>query len=127
MPDSALAFPCAVTAWTVNAYVTRLVSPVTVRAVAAELNTTGVWRAIPIHGVTTYAVIGAGAANGGCHDTTACLSPGAAVPMSGGGSATHADSPNATNATTTTAKPNRNGLTERAISAPRCPLDAPYS
>src|SRR5689334_16608156 len=68
-------------------------SPVTVWVVAAELNSTGVWRANPIHGVTTYAVIGVGEASGGCHVTTACALPGVAVPMIGGGSATHAVSP----------------------------------
>src|SRR5262249_38987458 len=90
-------------------------SPVTVWVVAVELNATGVWRVDPIHGVTTYVVIGTGAAIGCCHDTTACVLPGVTVPMVGGGSATQADSPNATNATTTTATQMRNSLSGRGI------------
>ena len=72
-------------------------------------------------------MIGTGAASGGCHDTTACALPGVAVPMVGGGSATHADKPNATNATTTTAIANRSGLTDRVIASPPSPVLAPYS
>ncbi len=48
-----------------------LVSPVTVWVVAVELNMIGVWGTCPIHGVTTYAVMGNGIASGACHDTVA--------------------------------------------------------
>jgi hypothetical protein len=113
--------PLAFVAATVNVYAVPLVSPVTVWVVAVELNATGAWRADPIHGVTTYVVIGTGAATGGCHDTTACALPGVTVPMVGGGSATHADNPNATNATTTTAIAHRSGLNDRVIVSPPIP------
>jgi hypothetical protein len=53
MSDDALSSPRALMATTVNVYVVPFVSPVTTCVVAVELNTTGVCRTKPIHGVTT--------------------------------------------------------------------------
>ncbi len=66
-------------AFTVNRYESPLVSPPTICVVAVELNAVGVCATCPIHGVTTYEVIGDGIAIGASHDTVARPSPAVTV------------------------------------------------
>ena len=94
--DEALSLPSTLMATTVNVYVAPLDSPVTAWVVAVELNRIGVWRTWPIHGVTTYATIGAGTGA----EAATTPSPGhflGATPINGGESATQP--PNTASAT----------------------------